>query len=97
MKIGNKITYLSCHQYKSPKILKYDLFILSLEVITLNDKKWTPICHDKMTHLAINFVTMKESMNKYYENTDMSDVICGNCSKNNGKIRKSKFEKPSQY
>ena len=97
MKIGDKITYLSCHRYKYPKILKDDLFILSLEGIKLNDKNLTPIYHDKMTHLAINCVTMKELMDKYDEKTDMSDVICGNCSKTNGKTRKAKFEKSSQY
>ena len=49
--------------------------------------------NDKMTHLAYKYVTMKELMDTFYEKTDLSDVICENCSKIYGKMSKSEFEK----
>ena len=64
-----------------------------MEGITSNYKKLTPICHDKLTHLAHHFVTMNELMDTFYENIDLSDVICENCSKISGKISNTKSEK----
>ena len=52
---------------------------MSLGGISL--KKLRPISCDKMTCLATNCVKMKALMNKFYENTDMSDVICKNAPK----------------
>ena len=74
--IGETMTYLSCHKNKRPKVLKYDSFIMSLEVIRSKNKKLTSICHDKMNNLAKNCVTMNELMDKFYENIDLSDLIC---------------------
>ena len=87
------MAYFSCHQNICPKILKDESFFLSLEGIISNNKKLTPICHDKMTHLAYNCVTMNELMDKFYENTELGDVICENWSKISGKISKTKLEK----
>ena len=46
-----------------------------------------------MTHLANNCVTMNELMDKFDENTELSDVIYENCSKISGKISKDICEK----
>ena len=46
-----------------------------------------------MTHLAKNCVTMYELMDKFYENTELSDVICEEYSKLSGKISKSNLKK----
>ena len=36
---------------------------------------------------------MNELMDTFYENIDLSDVICENCSKISGKISNTKSEK----
>ena len=36
---------------------------------------------------------MNESMDIFYEKTELSDVICEHCSKFSGKSSKAKFEK----
>ena len=46
-----------------------------------------------MTHLANNCVTINEFMDKIYENTKLSDIICEHCSKLSGKSSKADFEK----
>ena len=46
-----------------------------------------------MTHLVNHCVTMIELIDEFYENTEMSDVICENGSKINGKNNKAKFLK----
>ena len=66
MKIGEIITCFPCHQNKATRILKYNYLIMSLEVMKFNIKQ-TPIFHDKMTHLVINFVTMKELLDEFNE------------------------------
>ena len=76
MLIGKSTTCISCNQNKHPKILKYDSFILLLEGIASNNNKMMPIYHDKMTHLAYHCVTTNELMDTFYENTELSDVIC---------------------
>ena len=38
--------------------------------------KMRPISHEKKTHLGKNCVTMTDLMNKFYEKTELSDVIC---------------------
>ena len=49
---------------------------MPLELITSNNKKFTPICHAKMKHLAHHCVTVNELMEFFCENTGLSDVIC---------------------
>ena len=56
-------------------------------------RKLTPISHDKMTHLVKHCVTMNELMDKFYDNTDMSYVICEECSKLSYKSSKVDFKK----
>ena len=46
-----------------------------------------------MSHLTKNCVTMNELMDKFYEKTELSGVICEHCSKLSGKISKANFEK----
>ena len=46
-----------------------------------------------MKHLAYHCVTMNELMDKFYENTDLSDLICEKCPKFSGKMSKEIFEK----
>ena len=46
-----------------------------------------------MAHLEINCVTMNEFMDKFYEKTELSDVICEEWSKLSVKISKADFEK----
>ena len=67
MKIGEKMACLSCHQNKSPEILKENYFILLFDIITL-DHKQIPICHNKITHLFHNCAMMKELLDKFHEN-----------------------------
>ena len=76
MILGKTMTCLSYHQKKLPKVLKDNSYIMSLEVITSNNKKLTPICHDKMTYLENNCETINKLMNEFYENIELSDVIC---------------------
>ena len=46
-----------------------------------------------MTHFSKNCVNMNEFIDKFYEKTELSDVICEKCSKLSGKISKANFEK----
>ena len=66
---------------------------MSLNIFSPKNKKWTPICQHKMTHLAYQCVTMNEFMDKFYEKTELSDVKFKNGSKLNGKLSNYKFEK----
>ena len=84
------MTCISYHQNNPSKILKDGYFILALDEMTFYDKQ-TPICNDKMTHLAIKCVTMKGLLDKFNEKTELSDVISEKCSKINGKMVKAKF------
>ena len=84
---------LTCHQNKRPKLSKDDSFIIPLGEISPKKKKLIPISHDKMTHLAKNCVTMNDLMDKFYEKTELSDVICEECSVLRGKKRKANSEK----
>ena len=69
------MTCLSCNKNKAPTIIEDGYFILSFYGISLNKKK-TPICHDKMTHLPKKCVTLKELMDRFHLKIDLSDVIC---------------------
>ena len=65
---------------------------MPLELITSNNKKFTPICHAKMKHLAHHCVTVNELMEFFCENTGLSDVICEKWSKFSGKINKESLK-----
>ena len=56
-------------------------------------KKLRPISHEKKTHLGKSCVTMTDLMVKFYENNQLSDFICEECSKSSGKTGKVNFEK----
>ena len=51
------------------------------------------ISHEKMTHLGKSCVTMTDLMDKIYETTELSDVICDEFSKSSGTTRKSNLKK----
>ena len=57
------------------------------------DNKQTSIRHDKFTHLGQNCITLKILFDGFYDKTELSDVICENLSKNNGKSIRFRFEK----
>ena len=52
-----------------------------------------PISHEKKTHLDKSCVTMTDFMDKIYEKTELSDVICEEFSKSSSLISKARFEK----
>ena len=52
-----------------------------------------PISHEKKTHLVKSCVAMTDLMFKFYERTELSDVICEEFSKSSGKTSKSYSEK----
>ena len=85
------MTCLSSNKNNRPKKSKNDLFILSLKGIKLKNGKLSPISNDIMKYLDCTCLTMNELMDKLYENVEMNDVICENCSKINGKSSKAKF------
>ena len=39
------------------------------------------ISHEKLTNLGKSCATMKDLMDKFYETTELSDVICDECTK----------------
>ena len=41
----------------------------------------------------MSYVTMTDLMDKFYETTELSDVICDNCTKSSLTNRKSNHEK----
>ena len=51
------------------------------------------ISHEKMTHLGKRCVTMTDLMDKIYETTELSDVICDERTKSSSTTRKLNFEK----
>ena len=50
-------------------------------------------CHEKTTRLGKSCVTMSDLMDIFYEITQLSDVICDECTKSSSTTRKSNFEK----
>ena len=94
--IGEKMTCLTFHVTKAPKIFKDFAFILPLEEISKEGEKTRKISHEKKTNLGKSCVTMTDLMDKFYETTELSDVICDNCTKSRITTRKSNFEK-KQY
>ena len=63
-------------QQHPPNIFKEFSFILPLEEISKKGEKMRSISHEKMTHLCKICVTMTDLMDKFYETTELSDVIC---------------------
>ena len=51
------------------------------------------ISHEEMTNLRKRCVTMTYLMNRFYETTELSDVICDECTNSSSTTRKSNFEK----
>ena len=79
--IGETWTCFTYHDTKSPKIFKYFAVILPLEEISKKGGKMRKTSHEKMTHLVKSCVTMTDLMDKFYEATELSDVICDECTK----------------
>ena len=52
-----------------------------------------PISHEKKTHLGKSCVNMTYFMVIFHEKTELSDVICEECSKSTGFTSKVNFEK----
>ena len=50
------------------------------------------ISHEKMTHLGKSYVTMTD-LDTFYETTELSDIICDECTKSSSTTRKYNFEK----
>ena len=95
--VGETWKCLTCHATKSPKLFKDFTFILPLEEISKEGKNTRKISHEKKTHLGKSCVTMTYLMDKFYETTELSDVICDNCNMSSLTTRKSNFEKKKQY
>ena len=91
--IGETWTCITYHTTKSPKLFKDSAFILPLEEISKEGKNMRKISHEKKTHLGKTCVTMTDLMDKFYETTELSDVICDICTKSRLTTRKSNFEK----
>ena len=81
---------------KKSKVLNDDSFIFSLEEISQKGKNTRQVSHEKKTHLGKSSVTMTYLMYKFYEKSELSDVICEEYSKSIGKTSKTNFEK-NQY
>ena len=75
------------------KSINDDSFMFPLKEISQKEKKMRPISHDKKTHLGKKCVTMTYLMEILFISTELSDVMCEECSKSSGLINKSNFEK----
>ena len=91
--IGETCTCLTCNTKKSPKILKEFVFILPLEEISKKGKNTRKTSHEKKTHLGKSCVTMTDFMEIFYETTELSDVICDNCTKSSLTTRNPIYKK----
>ena len=76
--IGETMTCLTFHATKSQKIFKDFAFILPLEKISKKGKKMRTISYEKMNHLGMICVTMKDLMDKFYETTELSVLYVKN-------------------
>ena len=54
------------------------------------------ISYEKTTHLGKRCVTMTDLMDKFYETTELSDVICDECSKSICTAKKSRIKNKSK-
>ena len=68
-------------------------FILPLEEISKEGKNTRKTSHEKNTYLGKSCVTMIDLMDKFYETTELSGVICDNCTKSSLTTRKSNLKK----
>ena len=84
------MTYLSCH--KSSKNIEGLRIYFTFGRNTKGREEMRKISHEKKTHLGKSCVTMKDFMDKFYETTELGDVICDNCTKSSIKTKKSNFE-----
>ena len=82
-------TCLTCKTPKSPKIFMDFAFILPLEQMSNKGEKTRKTSKEKKTHLGKSCVTMTGLMDKFYETNELSDVICGNCTKSVVKTKTS--------
>ena len=60
-------------------------------------RKMRPISHEKKTNLGKSCVTITYLMVKFYKETDLSDVICEECSGSRVLTSKADSEKNNQY
>ena len=51
------------------------------------------ISHEKMTNLVKICVTMTDLMDKFYDTTELSDIICDECTKPSSTTRKFNCER----
>ena len=93
IKIGETWTCLTCNATKPPKIFKDFAFISPLEEISKKGKNTRKISHEKKSHLGKSCLTMTDLMEMFYEKTELSDVICDNCTKSSLTTIKSNFGK----
>ena len=56
-----------------------------MEQISKKGKNSRKISHEKKTHLGKSCVSMTDLMDKFYETTESSDVICDNFTKSSSK------------
>ena len=91
------MSYFSCP--KKSKILNDDSFIFPLKEISHKGKIMRAISHEKKTHLGKICVTMTDLMDKFYETTEFSDVICEECTNSSGTTSQTNFgrKKNNQY
>ena len=93
IKIAETMTCHNCCAKKSPNVFNNFSFILTLEEISQNGKRMRSISHEKMNHLGKSCVKMMDFMENMYETTELSDVICDECTKSRSTAIKSNFEK----
>ena len=79
IQIGEICTCLTCHAKN--QTIKIRLIYYAIGRNITERKKLRPISHGKNTHLGKSCVTMTYFMVKFYEKTELSDVICEEFSK----------------
>ena len=85
--MGETWTYLTCHA-KKKTIKRWLIYYVIGRNIT--EKNLIPISHDKKTNLGKICVTMTDLMVTFDEKTELTDVICEECSKSSGKTSETK-------
>ena len=82
------MSYLSC---KKTQTIKRLLICYAIGRTIKLRGKLTPISHEENNHLGKSCVTMIDLMVTFYEKTELSDVICEECSKSICKTSKANF------
>ena len=85
------MSYLSCDKI-SQNIERLHIYFTLGRNIKAREKM-RKISHEKMTHLCKICVTMTDLMEDFYEATELSGVICDECTKSSSTTRKFNFEK----